>query len=146
MESRAQFVEANFKLTSFVFYEQRWYFLLCCNFKEELRMWNIGNRKRHVLWDIEERMSWVIRGNSQNSTWKGKKSVGFAWRWTARLYCLIAVILCVWGAIRIGKRSVFFLWFPDNFCISHLYGKKKIKNIRGCIFSFSPEIEVWTIT
>lgn len=99
-----------FMFFNLLFCGQRLYFLLCCNFKKASQIWKIGNRKRHVLSDTKERMSW--KGvDFLKLTKKGRRNVEFAWRWTENLYCLTAAIHCVWSVIVIGKLFVVFFFY-----------------------------------
>ena len=84
---------------------QLWYFLLCCNCKGGSLMWRTRSR-RLCAWRGTERKMRMNGAAFPILTLRGKKSVGFAWRWTAKLCCPTAHMLCASDVTRTGMREI----------------------------------------
>lgn len=100
---------------------QEWYSPLCCNFTMGSLMLRRGSRGSCVTLSTREEMR-RSRGNCPRLKSRGRKNVGFAWRWTQRLSCLVAVILCAFSATETGKASI-FVRFVNS--VMRFYSKNK---------------------
>lgn len=68
-----------------------------------VQMQKIRGRRQSTVESAWEKMRWRnINSATSIRTLKGKKSVGFAWSWIARLCCQIAVTLCTCSVIVSG--------------------------------------------